>query len=99
MRSCGEPLPQDLLEKMLELAYPQDFPYHWPVIGYMEDLNNAAMDDVREFFNTWYAPNNASLVVSGDFEPETAKELIARYFSAIPRNAHIPKFSTSFNNK
>lgn len=83
------------LEKMLELAYPPDFPYHWPVIGYMEDLNTATMDDVRRFFKDWYAPNNASLVVAGDFERDSAKDLIARYFGSIPANPDMPSFSAS----
>ena len=83
------------LEKMLELAYPPDYPYHWPVIGYMEDLNTATMEDVRSFFKTWYAPNNASLVVAGDFERDSAKDLIARYFGPVPANADLPSFSAS----
>ena len=79
------------LEKMLELAYPPNFPYHWPVIGYMEDLDTATMDDVQQFFKTWYAPNNASLVVCGDFEKNEAKEMIAGYFGSIPANPAIPE--------
>jgi predicted Zn-dependent peptidase len=53
-------------------------------IGSMEDLDDATVEDVQEFFRVYYAPNNAVLVVSGSFETETAKELIERYFGSIP---------------
>ena len=50
--------------------YPADHPYHWPVIGYMDDIAAATLDDVRTFFRTYYTPNNAVLSVVGDFEPD-----------------------------
>ena len=50
---------------------PPGHPYHWPVIGYMEDLTAASYDDVVEFFKKYYAPTNASLVVAGDIDPAT----------------------------
>ena len=52
-----------------EMLYPEGHPYHWPVIGYMEDLTAASYDDVVAFFKTYYAPSNASLVVAGDIDP------------------------------
>ena len=55
--------------------YPSDHPYNWQVIGSLEDLQNATLDDVKEFFNAWYSPNNTTLVISGDFELEQAKML------------------------
>jgi len=56
------------LEKLLDMSFEKNFPYHWPVIGYMEDLNTAGLDDVKHFFETWYTPSNASLVIAGDFD-------------------------------
>ncbi len=59
-------------------------PYHWPVIGYMEDLNAATMDDLKSFYRTYYAPNNAVVVISGSFDMKKAKELITEYYDRIP---------------
>lgn len=86
------------LEKMLELAYPKDFPYHWPIIGYMEDIDAARLEDVSRFFQTYYAPNNASLVIAGDFDPEKIRQLIDKYFGSIKKGNIIPPISTNFNN-
>ena len=85
------------LEKIMELAYPPHYPYHWPVIGYMEDLDKASLKDVSDFFRTYYAPNNAGLVVAGDFDPAQAKELIEGYFGSIPAGKPLPPFSAPFN--
>ena len=68
-----------------EAMFPEGHPYHHPVIGSHEDLQAASVDDVKAFFKTWYLPNNASLVVTGDFEPATAKDLIEDNFGWIPR--------------
>ncbi len=86
------------LEKMLELAYPKDFPYHWPIIGYMEDIDAARLEDVSRFFQTYYAPNNASLIIAGDFDPEKVRQLIDKYFGSIKKGNIIPPISTKFNN-
>jgi zinc protease len=59
-------------------------PYHHEVIGSMEDLSRASLDDVKAFFHRYYVPNNASLVLAGDFEPARAKALIEQYFGPIP---------------
>ncbi len=66
------------------LMYPPGHPYAHTVIGSHEDLEAATLGDVKDFFSTWYVPNNASLVVAGDFDPVQAKAWIARYFAAIP---------------
>ncbi len=84
------------LEKILELAFPNDYPYHWPVIGYMDDLEKATLDDIRHFFQTYYAPNNASLALSGDFDLPQAKDLIEQYFAEIPPYENIPQVSKQF---
>jgi zinc protease len=77
-------------EKMQEHLFPVGHPYHHPTIGSMADLDAASLDDVREFFADYYAPNNAVLVVAGDFDPGTATTLIERYFGPIPPNPSIP---------
>jgi zinc protease len=63
--------------------YPKDHPYHWPVIGYMEDLSAASAEDVHAFFRTYYAPQNASLVVAGDIDPADARRKIEHWFSDV----------------
>jgi zinc protease len=77
-------------ETILAAVYPASHPYSWPVIGSMADLSAATLDDVKGFFRTYYAPNNATLVVAGDFVPDSAKAWIARYFAAIPRGPALP---------
>ena len=72
-------------EKIAKALYPETHPYSWPVIGYMEDLSAASMEDVQDFFRTYYAPNNACVVISGDFSPPEAKQLVEKYFGAMPR--------------
>ena len=69
--------------------YPEDFPYNWQVIGSLEDLQNATLEDVKEFYRKWYVPNNATLVIAGDFDPRQAKEWVKKYFDEIPRGEEI----------
>ena len=69
--------------------YPKGHPYSWTVIGEMEDLTNATVDDVKGFHGQWYVPNNATLVLAGDFKVEEAKKLIEKYFGEIPRGGEI----------
>ena len=71
--------------------YPADHPYHWEVIGSLEDLQAATLDDVKTFFRNWYTPNNVTLVVAGDFDPEEARAWTKRYFDEIPRGPSIPR--------
>lgn len=67
------------------------FPYAHSVIGSMEDLDAASLQDVRDFFRTYYAPNNATLVVVGDFDPAVARDLIERYFGPVPAQEPPPE--------
>ncbi len=71
-------------ERIQSLVYPEQHPYHHPTIGSMEDLTAASLDDVREFFATWYAPNNAVLTIAGDFETDAALAMTERHFGPIP---------------
>ena len=72
-----------------ELLWPEGHPYRWPTIGYMEDLTAASYDDVVAFFSTYYAPNNASLVVAGDIDFDAARALVEKYFGEIPRGPEL----------
>lgn len=71
-------------ERLLAVLYPPNHPYSWPTIGSMEDIAAATLEDVRDFFRTYYAPNNASIALVGDFDPDAALALVERYFGAIP---------------
>ncbi|MBN8430068.1 insulinase family protein [Microbulbifer salipaludis] len=71
--------------------YPEGHPYSWQVIGSLEDLDNATLDDVKTFFRRWYVPNNVTLVVAGDFDPEQAKALVQKYFGEIPAGEAIER--------
>ncbi|MEX1156631.1 MAG: pitrilysin family protein [Chloroflexota bacterium] len=77
-------------EKIQELLYPVGHPYHHSTIGSMDDLTAASLDDVGEFFATYYAPDNAVLSVVGDFEPAGALAMIERHFGPIPANPKRP---------
>ncbi|WP_337872488.1 pitrilysin family protein [Ignavibacterium sp.] len=66
-----------------KLLYPQGHPYSWEVIGELVDLQNATLKDVHEFYKTWYGPNNATLVVAGDFDKSETKKLIEKYFGEL----------------
>jgi predicted Zn-dependent peptidase len=80
-------------ERLLGLAFNPEYSYHWPTIGSMQDLEAASLDDIREFFATWYRPDNATLTIVGDFAPEEAKQLVERYFSEIRAGGSFPQFS------
>ena len=71
-------------ELLANELFPFGHPYSWPVIGSMADLSAASLDDVQEFFRTYYTPNNLSLVIAGDFDPSLAKQLVEKYFGSIP---------------
>ena len=76
----------DVLSKAL---YPKDHPYNWQVIGEMEDLFNATVEDVKGFHKKFYVPNNATIVLAGDFEIEEAKKLVEKYYGEIPRGEEL----------
>lgn len=69
---------------ILKALYPEGHPYNWTVIGELEDLQNATIDDVKEFYDQWYGPNNATLVVAGDINKAEVKGMIEKYFGEIP---------------
>lgn len=77
-------------ETLFSLLYPEGHPYHWPVIGYMEDIAAATLDDVSQFFRTYYAPNNAVLTLAGAFDPDHALERVEHWFGGIPRGPEVP---------
>ncbi|MEA2076430.1 MAG: pitrilysin family protein [Candidatus Marinimicrobia bacterium] len=66
--------------------YPEGHPYNWQVIGVVEDINNATVPDVKAFYNEFYGPNNATLVIAGDIDPVEVKVLVEKYFAEL--NAH-----------
>lgn len=69
---------------ILKAIYPEGHPYNWTVIGELEDLQNATLDDVKEFYEQWYGPNNATLVIAGDIDKEGVKQMVEKYFGEIP---------------
>ncbi|MEZ0327380.1 MAG: M16 family metallopeptidase [Fimbriimonas sp.] len=73
------------------LVYPKGHPYSTGVIGSHKDLEAASVEDVKKFFATYYVPNNATLVVAGDFKPEEVKPLIAKWFGTLPRKKDVPR--------
>jgi zinc protease len=77
-------------ETILKNLFPPTHPYSWPVIGSMADLSAASYDDVVEFFRTYYVPNNASLVISGDITPQETIKLVEKWFGAIPKGKIVP---------
>ncbi|SHM34205.1 M16 family metallopeptidase [Flavobacterium xanthum] len=71
--------------------YPSTHPYNWDVIGSLEDLQNATLEDVKSFYNRWYVPNNVTLTIAGDFNVEQTKAWVEKYFGEIKRGEAIPK--------
>ena len=69
--------------------YPEDHPYNWQVIGELVDLQSATVEDVKEFYDKYYGPNNATLVLAGDFEKEDAKALVEKYFGEIKKRQEV----------
>ena len=81
----GENQPYGLVNELVTKAvYPVGHPYSWTVIGSMEDLNAASLDDVKEWFKTYYGAANATVVVAGDVDTEVAREKVEKYFGDIP---------------
>ena len=78
-------------ELILKYLYPKGHPYSWTVIGRMEDITNATVEDVKAFHRKYYVPNNAFLVISGDIDPAEAKALVKKYFGEIPAGEPVDK--------
>jgi zinc protease len=90
-RQSYENAPYGMADIVLgEMLYPNGHPYHWPTIGYMEDLTAASYEDVVEFFRKYYAPNNASLVIAGDIETGRARALAEKWFGEIGKRDPVP---------
>ena len=77
-----------------EHLFPPEHTYHWPVIGSQEDLDAASLPDVLQFFRTYYAPNNASLVIAGDIDPAKTRMLVEKWFSEVPSAPPAPPLPT-----
>jgi len=78
-------------QRVCDLLYPLPHPYYECVIGDIQEIQSASLDDVRDFFRRYYGPNNASLVLVGDFDSATARRLIEKYFADIPRGPEVKK--------
>jgi len=79
-----------MLEKLQELVFPSTHPFQHSLIGSMEDLSAASLDDVAQFFATYYTPDNAVLSIAGDFDASDARQLVADYFGDIPAGSGKP---------
>ncbi len=81
----GENQPYAVSEELItKNTYPAGHPYSWTVIGEMKDLDAASMDDVKEWFKTYYGPSNTVIAIAGDIDAKTAKEKVEKYFGDIP---------------
>ncbi|MDH7515308.1 MAG: pitrilysin family protein [Bacteroidota bacterium] len=81
----GDNAPYAVVQYLIaDHLYPKGHPYDHTVIGSMEDLSAASLEDVKDFFRTWYTPNNCTLALVGDFDPAEAKRLVQKYFGPIP---------------
>jgi zinc protease len=90
-RQSVENAPYGLVEEELyHQLFPKTHPYYASVIGSHEDIQNAKLDDVREFFKRYYVPNNATLVIAGDLDRVKTKALVTKYFGSIPKGQAIP---------
>lgn len=93
-RQSVENAPYGIVEEgMMHLLYPKSHPYYGDVIGSHADIQSAKLEDVRNFFKLYYAPNNASLAIVGDFQPEHAKQLVEKYFGPLKRGEPVPRIT------
>jgi zinc protease len=76
---------------LFEALYPSTHPYSWPTIGSMADLSAASLDDVKEFFKLYYAPNNAGLSIAGDIDIPATKAMVEKWFGGIPAGKPVPQ--------
>ncbi|MGH7566614.1 MAG: M16 family metallopeptidase [Gemmatimonadota bacterium] len=90
-RQYYENAPYGMAEILLgENLYPEGHPYRWPTIGYMDDLTAATYQDVVDFYQRYYGPDNASLAIAGDIDVEATKALVSKWFSDVPRGRSVP---------
>jgi zinc protease len=82
-------------ETLMKTLYPPTHPYHWPVIGWMEDLDAATLHDVQSFFATYYAPNNAALAIAGDVRAQQVVEVVEKYFGEIAGTSAAPRVAAA----
>lgn len=93
-RQSVENQPYGIVEEgMMHMLFPKDHPYYADVIGSHADIQSAKLEDVRNFFKLYYAPNNASLAIVGDFQPDQAKELVEKYFGPLKRGEPVPRIT------
>src|SRR5437899_2082361 len=93
-RQSVENQPYGVVEEgLFHQLFPKGHPYYGDVIGSHEDIQSAKLEDVRNFFKLYYAPNNASLAIVGDFEPEKAKALVEQYFGPLKRGPEVPRIT------
>jgi zinc protease len=81
-------------QEQVAKMYPYSHPYSWSPIGSMEDLDAASLDDIKEWYRTYYGPNNAVLSLAGDITPERALELVNKYYGSIPPGPPLPRAET-----
>ncbi len=84
----------DVWNKIIDATYPKGHPYDHSVIGSMDDLNAASLDDVKDWFKKYYGPNNAVVAIAGDIDPETAREKAEKYFGDIQPGPPVSAFQT-----
>ena len=85
----GENDPSDVMYKELMAMAFREHPYHHSVIGWRSDVEGVPMERMKQFYDTFYWPNNATLIIAGDFQPVSAAELVVKLFGAIPSSPHV----------
>lgn len=85
-------------EKIFSNLYSPDHPYSWPTIGWMDDIAKFELEDVKKFFETYYSPNNATLVIGGNFEKPNAKKLVEKYFGEIHDGIKVPEITVPYQS-
>jgi zinc protease len=78
-------------QELRKAVFPPDHPYHWQTIGSQAHLDEASIDEVKDFFRRFYSPNNASLAIAGDIDPDETRRLVQLYFGDLPPGAPVPR--------
>lgn len=91
----NQPYAMAFVEEINKALYPSGHPYSWPVIGYVDDLNRATVEDAKAFFLRWYGPNNAILTISGDFNSAEALKMIDKYFGSLKPCPEVKKMKVA----